>query len=68
MRLRDHGRLTLMGGVFGEAMRLWSRDVSVEAGMTEMLDRMQSGRFKVLRHLNDGWEEFRLFHRKAGRW
>jgi phage terminase large subunit-like protein len=41
--------------------------VSVEAGLMEMLDRMQSGRFKVFRELNDWWEEFRLFHRKDGK-
>jgi hypothetical protein len=33
----------------------------------EMLGRMQSGRFKVFAHLNDWWEEFRLYHRKDGR-
>jgi hypothetical protein len=41
--------------------------VSVEAGLMEMLGRMQSGRFKVVGHLNDWWEEFRLYHRKDGR-
>ena len=32
-----------------------------------MLGMMQSGRFKVMRHLNDWWEEFRLYHRKDGK-
>jgi hypothetical protein len=41
--------------------------VSVEAGLMDMLDRMQTGRFKVFKHLNDWWEEFRLFHRKDGK-
>src|SRR4029078_3677000 len=41
--------------------------VSVEAGLMLMLDRMQSGRFKVFKHLHDWWEEFRLFHRKDGK-
>jgi phage terminase large subunit-like protein len=41
--------------------------VSVEAGLMDMLDRMKSGRFKVLRHLNDWFEEFRLYHRRDGR-
>ena len=41
--------------------------VSVEAGLMDMLNRMQSGRFKVFKHLNDWWEEFRLYHRKDGR-
>lgn len=38
----------------------------VEAGVMEMLDRMKTGRFKVAAHLNDWWEEFRLYHRKDG--
>ena len=41
--------------------------VSVEAGLMDMLTRMQTGRFKVFKHLNDWWEEFRLFHRKDGK-
>src|SRR6516165_7682781 len=41
--------------------------VSVEAGLMDMLGRMQSGRFKVFEHLNDWWEEFRLYHRKDGK-
>jgi phage terminase large subunit-like protein len=41
--------------------------VSVEAGLMAMLDRMQTGRFKVFKHLNDWFEEFRLYHRKDGR-
>jgi Terminase RNaseH-like domain len=41
--------------------------VSVEAGLMDMLGRMQSGRFKVFGHLNDWWEEFRLYHRKDGK-
>jgi hypothetical protein len=28
---------------------------------------MQSGRFKVFKHLNDWWEEFRLYYRKDGK-
>lgn len=43
------------------------KGVSVEAGLMMMLDRMQSGRFKVFRHLNDWFEEFRLYHRKDGK-
>lgn len=38
----------------------------VEAGITEMLDRMQTGKLRVFSHLNDWWEEFRLYHRKNG--
>jgi phage terminase large subunit-like protein len=39
----------------------------VEAGVLEMLDRMQTGRLKVAAHLNDWWEEFRLYHREDGK-
>jgi hypothetical protein len=39
---------------------------STEAGITMMFDRMQTGRLKVARHLNDWFEEFRLYHRKDG--
>ena len=38
----------------------------VEAGIMDMLDRMKTGRFKVAAHLNEWWEEFRLYHRKDG--
>lgn len=59
---RDQGcamlleRATFEDGTFG-----------VEAGIMEMLDRMRTGRFKVAAHLNDWWEEFRLYHRADGR-
>ena len=39
----------------------------VEAGIFEMLDRMQTGRWKVFRHLEEWFAEFRLYHRKEGR-
>jgi len=39
----------------------------VEAGIMDLLDRMKTGRFKVSEHLNDWWEEFRLYHRKDGK-
>lgn len=38
----------------------------VEAGVAQMLDRMQTGRLKVFEHLGDWFEEFRLYHRKDG--
>lgn len=38
----------------------------VEAGVMELFDRMQTGRFKVFKHLNDWFEEFNLYHRKDG--
>lgn len=37
-----------------------------EAGVMDMLDRMQTGRFKVFDHLNEWFGEFRLYHRKDG--
>jgi hypothetical protein len=40
---------------------------SVEPGVTEMLERMQTGRFKVAASLSDWWEEFRMYHRKDGK-
>lgn len=39
---------------------------SVEAGIQEMIERMQSGRFKVFRHCYRWFEEFRMYHRKDG--
>jgi hypothetical protein len=39
----------------------------VEAGVADMLSRMQTGRFKVARHLEDWFGEFRLYHREDGR-
>ena len=38
----------------------------VEAGLFEMLDRMQTGRWKVFSHLSGWMDEFRLYHRKNG--
>ena len=40
---------------------------SVEAGVMEMLDRMQTGRLKVASHLGEWLDEFRMYHRKDGR-
>ncbi len=39
----------------------------VEAGLMDMLDRMQTGRLKVFSHLNDWFEEKRLYHRAEGK-
>ncbi len=38
----------------------------VEAGLVDMLERMETDRFKVFAGLNDWFEEFRLYHRKDG--
>lgn len=40
---------------------------SVEAGVTEMLDRMMTGRWKVFRTCGTWMEEKRLYHRKDGK-
>jgi hypothetical protein len=39
----------------------------VEAGIMDLLERMQTGRFKVFGHLADWFEEFRMYHRKDGK-
>lgn len=39
----------------------------VEAGITDMLDRMQTGRWKVFSICTEWFEEFRLYHRKDGK-
>lgn len=38
----------------------------VEAGIAEMLERMQTGRWKVFEHLEDWFSEFRMYHRVDG--
>lgn len=43
------------------------RGVGVEAGIAELLERMQTGRFKVCETLSQWWEEFRIYHRKDGK-
>jgi hypothetical protein len=40
--------------------------MSVEAGVMEILQRMQTGRFKVFSHLGVWLNEFRMYHRKDG--
>lgn len=39
----------------------------VEAGLSDMLTRMQTGRWKVFRTCGEWIEEFRLYHRKDGK-
>ena len=43
------------------------RGSGVEAGLMDMMDRMETGRLRVFSHLVDWFEEFRLYHRKDGR-
>ncbi len=40
--------------------------VSTEAGILEMQERMETGRFKAGKHLKDFFEEVHLYHRKDG--
>lgn len=40
---------------------------SVEAGLLGILDDMQTGKLKVFGHLNDWFEEYRMYHRKDGK-
>lgn len=39
----------------------------VEAGVQEIYDLMQTGKWKVFSHLTEWFEEFRLYHRKDGK-
>ncbi len=41
--------------------------VSLEAGIQEMLSRMESGRFRVLKGCDDFLSEMRLYHRQKGK-
>jgi len=43
------------------------RGNGVEAGLLEILDRMQTGRLRVAASLSQWWEEFRGYHRRDGR-
>ncbi len=40
---------------------------SFEAGIVEMLQLMESGKFKVFRHLQEWFGEFNIYHRKDGK-
>jgi phage terminase large subunit-like protein len=60
---RDQGlRMLSEHAQFGD-----KRGNSVEAGLADILQRMQTGRFKVDRTLQQWWEEFRIYHRKDGK-
>ena len=59
---REHGLHMLSEkATFGD-----DRGNGVEAGLMEMLERMQTGRLKVDVNLAEWWEEFRMYHRKEG--
>lgn len=58
---RDHGL-----GMLAERAQFDDGTSGVEAGIAEMLDRMETGRLKIFRTLPLWFEEFRLYHRKDG--
>jgi terminase large subunit-like protein len=78
---RDGGRETLEGAGIALAQQyevqglnmlfqhaqFEDKSVSVEAGLLQVLTRMEAGKFKVFAELKDWFEEFRLYHRKDGR-
>jgi hypothetical protein len=41
--------------------------VSIESGIMDMLQRMETGRFKVFSHLHDWWQEYSSYYRKDGK-
>jgi phage terminase large subunit-like protein len=58
----------------GQGVNMLPKHATFEAGgyglnasVEEILDRMQTGRFKVARHLEEWWGEFRTYHRKEGK-
>src|SRR5215216_3581913 len=59
--LHEHAQFERTGASAGV------NNVSVEAGLLDMLTRMEGGRFKVFANLLEWFEEFRLYHRKDGK-
>jgi phage terminase large subunit-like protein len=53
--------------VLPERAQFADGSTSVEAGLMDMLDRMQTGRLRVFKHLTDWFDEFRLYHRADGK-
>lgn len=53
--------------LFDHAKYADDRGNKVEPGVLDMLQRMQTGRFKVFSSLTEWIEEFRLYHRKEGK-
>lgn len=43
------------------------RGSGVEAGLMDMLERMETSRFYVFKNLTEWFDEFRLYHRKDGK-
>ncbi|WP_051050888.1 terminase large subunit domain-containing protein [Candidatus Liberibacter americanus] len=53
--------------ILGERATFDDGSSGVEAGLSDMLDRMRSGRWKVFSECQDWLEEFRQYHRCGGR-
>jgi phage terminase large subunit-like protein len=53
--------------MLGERATFADGSNGVEAGVMDMLDRMQTGRWKVFAGCADWFEEFRLYHRMDGK-
>lgn len=68
---RDEGLRNLLRNHFsnppGPGQKEGQGGQGVETGLMEMLQRMETGRFKVFSHLSDWFEEFRQYHRKDGK-
>ena len=67
MLYREHGLLMMPEHAQYQAGQYKSRPNEVETGIMDILDRMKTGRFKVARHLEDWWDEFRAYHRDDGK-
>jgi len=49
--------------MLGEHATFHSGGYGLQASVTELLDRMQTGGFKAFKHLEDWWKEFHHYHR-----
>lgn len=73
--IHDKGSMKQMAKQYGDAgLAMLSEHATneaggngVEAALGDMLTRMREGRFKVDESITEFFDEFRLFHRKAGK-
>lgn len=63
--LAEHAQYDVVPGDSKENPKL-ARN-SVEAGIQDLRTQMETGTLKVYSHLNDFFEEFRMYHRKDGK-
>ena len=56
-----------MKPVLAEHAQFQDGSVAVEAGLMRMLTSLEMGKLTAVKHLNDWFEEFRLYHRKDGK-